>query len=372
MMTSQSHPWKRILRQIPNKRLALAWAARVVGILELLEFIAARREPVVTVLTYHRIALPAGPAQMYYDPVISATPESFRAQIELLARKFQLLTLDDLLCTQAIANVAQSSHKPGVLVTFDDGYRDNYETALPILQRYDVPATFFISTQLVEDPTLPWWDHVAYALKTTRVSTLRVERFEGDTEPLEIQLGPSPSAVTRAAATRAIIGHFVDGTIDNHPWFLDQLSAQARVAIDTRAAGCELFMGWDEVKQLASAGMSIGSHGHSHQAMAKLSDVTQRAELVMSRTLLESATGKEVHALAYPFGWDQTYSPRTQELATEVGYQLAFSATEGVNSLLTLCQEPMALRRLNIGTGDSPLLLRARVLSYVATGRSVF
>ena len=370
MMMQQKRLHNRLLKHIPKKRLMIARAAGALGVLRLLEFIVTCRKPVIAVLTYHRIAVPNDPVQAYYDPVISATPESFRTHIELLVQRFQVLTLEELLCLQAGGQTHKSFKKPGVFITFDDGYRDNCEIALPLLQSYGVPATFFIATKFLEDPDLPWWDHVARILKTTNVRTLRLERFKGDKEPLHIGLGPDASTDIRTRAVRTVINCFLDDSITDHSWFLDQLNAQAEVVIDTRAAGRELFMGWDEVRQLLRAGMSIGSHGHSHLALAKLDEVTQRTELTTSRMLLKNGTGKEVHALAYPFGWNQTYSTYTQKLAVEAGYHLGFSSMEGINTLTSLCREPMGLRRLNVGTGDSALLLHARFLAYGTLGHS--
>ncbi len=372
MMMQQKRLHNRLLKHIPNKRLMIARVAGALGILHLLEFITTRRKPVIAVLTYHRIAVPNDSARPYYDPVISATPESFQTQIKLLAQRFQILTLQELLCLQAGDQPHKYFKKPGVLITFDDGYRDNFEIALPLLQSYGVPATFFITTKFLEDPGLPWWDHVAYVLKTTNVPTLCLERFKGDKEPFHVGLGPDASTDARARAVRTVIDHFLDDSIADHPWFLDQLNTQAEVEIDPRAAGRELFMGWDEVREVSRAGMSIGSHGHTHLALAKLDEVMQRIELTISRTLLKNGTGKEVQALAYPFGWNQTYSTCTQKLAAEVGYHLGFSSMEGINTLASLRREPMGLRRLNVGTGDSALLLRARFLSYGTLGRSTF
>src|SRR5208283_747192 len=155
MMMHQKKFYNRLLKHIPNKRLMIAHMAGAFGILRLLEFIATRGKPVIAVLTYHRIAVPNDPRRPYYDPIISATPESFGKQIELLAQRFQVLTLEELLYAHADSQVHKYLKKPGVVVTFDDGYRDNFEIALPLLQSYGVPATFFLPTRFLEDPDLP-------------------------------------------------------------------------------------------------------------------------------------------------------------------------------------------------------------------------
>ena len=75
--------------------------------------------------------------------------------------------------------------------------------------------------------------------------------------------------------------------------------------------------------------------------------------------------------IAYPFGWPGTFTARTTELAAEAGYHVAFSSLEGVNRPGRPGFEPLALRRLNVGTGDSPPLLRARAALHAAVGRSL-
>jgi peptidoglycan/xylan/chitin deacetylase (PgdA/CDA1 family) len=358
-----------LLARIPNKREFLARSFGSLGILRLIEGLAAARPPALVVFTYHRIAVPGVASDDYYDPVISATPEAFRAQVEFLRSRFEIATLDELATPGG--TIRPDRKRPPALITFDDGYRDNFTTALPILRELGVPAAFFIPTGYLQAPRLPWWDHVACATKRTRAARLALERSPGDPSPLAIDLGTSPSDAERTAAIMTVIRAFLDGTIPDPTWFLDQLDRQAEVDVDSETRGRALFMGWDEARQLLAAGMAVGSHGHAHVALAGLDDDAQRRELAGSKATLEEMLGREVPAIAYPFGWPGTFTARTTELAAEAGYSLAFSSLEGVNRPGRLGFEPMALRRLNVGTGDTPPLLRARAALQAALGRSV-
>jgi peptidoglycan/xylan/chitin deacetylase (PgdA/CDA1 family) len=362
-------PSLSLLARIPNKREFLARSFGSLGILRLLEGLAAARSPALAVFTYHRIAVPGVASDDYYDPVISATPEAFRAQVRFLRERFAVVHLEELAALGG--SLRPDRKRPAALITFDDGYCDNFRTALPILRELGVPAAFFLPTSYLQAPRLPWWDHAACAIKRTRVPRLVLERSPGDLTPIAIDLGTSPSDAERTAAIMTIIRAFLDRTIPEPSWFLDQLGQQAGVAIDTEARGRSLFMGWNEVRQLLATGMAVGSHGHAHVALAGLDDDAQRRELAGSKAALEEALGCEVTAIAYPFGWPGTFTRRTTELAAEAGYRLAFSSLEGVNRPGRPGFEPMALRRLNVGTGDSPPLLRARAALHAALGRSV-
>ena len=156
---------------ISNKREYLARILGRIGIIGLLERVAVMAEPALVVLTYHRIA-EAGLDQ-FYDPIISATPDSFRAQIDWLRNHAQILTLKEL---DARIQNGEPWKKLAGFVTFDDGYRDNFEMAVPILCELRVPATFFIPTEFIESPKLPWWDHVAYVIKNTQKRCFNLKR----------------------------------------------------------------------------------------------------------------------------------------------------------------------------------------------------
>jgi peptidoglycan/xylan/chitin deacetylase (PgdA/CDA1 family) len=359
----------RLLDRIPNKREFLARSLGAMGVFRLLETISARRRPALVVLTYHRIGFPGIGSNPYYDPVISATPEAFRDQVRFLRDRFSIVRLEELVgLDQAGLSIRA---KPAALMTFDDGYRDNFETALPILRELDVPAAFFIPTGFFQAPRLPWWDHVACAIKQTRSPRLTLHRGPEDTAPLIIELGREPGDQVGTAAIMTVIRAFLDGAIRDETWFLTELDRQAEVHIDARERGRELFMDWSQVRQLAGSGMAIGSHGHSHVALGGLDEDGQRRELAGSKAILESELGREVTAVAYPFGWPGSFTARTTELAAQVGYRLGFSSREGVNHAGAAGFDRLALRRLNVGTGDSPSLLRARAALHGAFGKSL-
>ncbi|MHB1557680.1 MAG: polysaccharide deacetylase family protein [Isosphaeraceae bacterium] len=350
-----------------NKREYLARLFGRIGLVRMMERLGGSR-PGLVVLTYHRIAEPG--ADPFYDPVISATPESFRAQVEWLARGPRVLALDEAI--ERLTS-AEPWREPAVLVTFDDGYRDNFDIAAPILRKRGIPATFFLPTAFLEEPRLPWWDRVACILKQTRATRLDLPlRPDGEAkiadaaEPLTIDLKETP----RAEAIRAVIDAFLDGRIADESWFLGMLGDRAGVVVEPSAAARALFADWDQVRRLTGpeTGLSVGSHGHSHRRLAGLDDETQRAELTGSRRILEDRLGRPVEALAYPYGWPGAFDDRTRSIAAEAGYRVAFASFEGINRPGST--DPFAVRRLGVGSGDSAGLLRARVALHGMLGRS--
>src|SRR5690606_15431462 len=124
-----------------------------------------RRAPALflPILTYHRVRDDAE-AHPFDEGVIDATTAEFDRQMALLRAEMNPIGAAELL---AWARGEPLPPNP-VCVTFDDGYRDNLEIALPILQRHGVPAIFFIATSYLEERRLFWWDRVAYLVKASR------------------------------------------------------------------------------------------------------------------------------------------------------------------------------------------------------------
>jgi peptidoglycan/xylan/chitin deacetylase (PgdA/CDA1 family) len=351
-----------IFHGISNKREYLARALGQLGVIGLLERAMGARRPALIVLTYHRIG-EAG-SDPFYDQVISASPDAFHAQMKWLHDRIRILTLDKL---NAWVQTGGPWKEPAAFVTFDDGYRDNFDVAVPILREFKVPATFFIPTEFLESAKLPWWDHVAFVIKKTGKRWLKLKRSQrGDDGAISIDL----SSVSRGAAIMIIVRAFLDETITDERWFLDQLTAEAAVEMDEASLNFALFMSWDQVRQLADSeeGLTIGSHAHSHNKLARLTDVLQRRELSFSKQILESRLGREIQALAYPYGWPGTYNAATKSMASEAGYRLGFASREGVNRPGSL--DPFEIKRLGVGSSDSLALLRARTALFFAFGRS--
>lgn len=335
---------------MPNKRDLLARCLHRSGVLRLLE--RARRRPGLLVVTHHRIGEPS--ANRYYEPVFSASADLFREQVSYIRDHFHVVTLAEV-------ETGLARKEPSVLIAFDDGYRDNFDTAFPILKELGTPATFFIPTGFFETPRLPWWDHAAYVLKQTRQdrvvldwpALLNIELVAGD----------------RSAAIWSVISQYLDGAVDDEARFRAHLEERSGVAVDEAALGRELFMTWDQVRVLARSGMSIGSHSHSHRKLASLSREEQYHELATSKQILEHELGIAVRSIAYPFGWEGAYDDVTRQQAMAAGYQVGFSARAGLNDAADWDQ--FALRRLGIGFRDTPTMVRARMTLHRSLGQSL-
>jgi peptidoglycan/xylan/chitin deacetylase (PgdA/CDA1 family) len=324
-------------------RRQVAAAARATGVLTLLERLPHRRGLVV--LNYHRVGSVAD--NPFDDSTFSADVETFRKQLACLQRRFDLPALPAVL--DAVER--RRFDAPTAVVTFDDGYKDNYELALPVLRELGVPAVFFIVSDYLDRPLLPWWDRVAFIVKRTRRETLEL----GYPEPLRFDM----RTARRDRVTWRVLRACKDARPFDRALFFDELEARAEVAADPVALGRQLFMSPDHVRGLSQSGMAIGSHTASHPVLAALSEDEQRVELRRSRERLAEVVGTPPDTLAYPVGGPTAFTAATKRLAREAGYRAAFCFFGGLNRQDAL--DPYALCRVGVSREETFAQFRLRL-----------
>jgi peptidoglycan/xylan/chitin deacetylase (PgdA/CDA1 family) len=291
------------------------------------------------VLNYHRIG---NPEDDLFDPgVFSATASELDEQLSYLKRHVSLVTLEEALAF-AEGAIRDKARRCRVLMTFDDGYLDNYQTAFPILRSHGVQGVFFLSTGLVGSSEAPWWDRVAYLLRTarTRRFTLRY--------PAEMVVDPAREDLAKTLS--GILRLYKDPANTDPSRFLREL-AEAVHGGEPPSSG-RRFLDWEEAREMAAGGMAIGSHTHSHTVLSQLEPERQRQELAQSRALLGERLGREPEAIAYPVGLKTSFSDETQRIARETGYRAAFSYYGETN--LPGATRRFDIRRVGVGGQSWP------------------
>lgn len=312
------------------------------GVLRALEHLP--RERGLYVLNYHRIGTTDG--NVLDDATFSASADSLHTQMTYLRRHFATPP------AQQVLESIQRGHfdDPSVLVTFDDGYRDNYDLAFPVLRDAGVPGCFFVVSGYVDQPSLPWWDHVAYAVKRTSVEVLTLDY----PEPLTFDLRTTRRAVVTAGILRAYKrARPLDGQR-----FFDGFTAATGVEVDGAALSRDLFASWDALREMQAGGMTIGSHTVTHPVLASLPPEAQRRELTQSRERIGEMLGLKPDLLAYPVGGPTAFTDTTQQLAREAGYRAAFSYFGGLNHAERLA--PYAIGRASVEIGESHAQFRLK------------
>jgi peptidoglycan/xylan/chitin deacetylase (PgdA/CDA1 family) len=297
------------------------------------------------ILKYHRIASPD--TSPHLDPaLVSATPESFRNQMEHLAGRYAPVSLRQVV--EAFTGGAPLP-RGAVHVTFDHGYRDFGETAWPILRELGIPVTLFVPTAYPGCAGREfWWDRVRRAMVAGRLA-------HAGPSPGTLALAPDrplhgPAAIGSARELLEDLPH------DEAEELADRICAAAAVP---RAPEDRRVLSWHELRVLGREGVTFGSHTHHHVSLPAVGEARRRWEIRRSLDDLHRDLHMEDAALSYPYG---AVDDDVIRVAREEGCVLGFTGQEGVNRPGTT--DPMRLMRIPITPATGAVLFPIRLLPW--------
>jgi peptidoglycan/xylan/chitin deacetylase (PgdA/CDA1 family) len=278
----------------------------------------------LTTLIFHRV-LPC-PDPLFPDEVHA---QAFDAICRWLASWFNVLPLDD-----AIVRLREGRLPSRALgITFDDGYADNHDIALPILQRHGLCATFFVATGFLDGGRM-WNDTVIESIRTAPGPTLDLRGIAG----VELGVYALNSPQQRRQAIEAVIAQV------KYLPIAPRLVAVSGIA--QRSGGDlpnHLMMSSAQVLAMAHAGMQIGAHTENHPILASLDEEAVRGEMQRSQRRLEEIVGRPITLFAYPNGKPQRdYGASAVRIARELGFVGAVSTAHGVATRFT---DPLQIPR---------------------------
>ena len=287
----------------------------------------------LVILNYHRIR--SASIQLptpFDDGVFNVTENVFFQQMKWLKRHSRILSEEEII-DEIITNSCSVKEQkvPLVAITFDDGYLDNYSTAFPILKSLQIPAFFFICTEMIWERKLRWWDILAYLIKSCKKPFIVIN----DTEYL-IQDNRQLIIADFQLQLKFYPAEYIQK-------YIQLISDACEIDLPSNDLQDRELMTQDQIREMAEHLMTIGSHTHTHQALSSLDDRLHQTELTVSKQLLEQATGQPVKSVSYPFGRYQFVPLSIQNAARKCGYQLGFTSSSGVNYLNEI--HPMVLNR---------------------------
>ncbi len=295
------------------------------------------------VLTYHRVADPADSCNLYPN-ILSATPEQFERQMRFIADRYHVLSLQEL---ESAWNGDRRFSQPSVLLTFDDGYRDFAEIAWPVMRRMKLPVTLFVPTAFPNHPErVFWWDRVHQAV-------------HGLPECPSIET-PAGTLATETLTQRFAAVKQLTGYIKSLPHH-DAMAAVDRLCDQLGAPESRNdILSWNELRQLAREGVTIGAHTRTHPLMNRMSLEEARDEAVGSLHDLEREISGQPAVLAYPAGG---CSQDVARMLEREGFRFAFTTERGLNDMRTA--DPLLLKRINVGRHTSDAALRMQLLRWM-------
>lgn len=269
------------------------------------------RKARLSVLIFHRILIKPDPL---FPGEIDA--RKFDEICHDLAIWFNVLPLDEACVRLQRGDLPQRA----LAITFDDGYADNYEIALPILKRHRLKATFYVATGFLDGGRM-WNDSL---IETLRLSTLPVINMAGTVAASLEQLKLDSLPNRRSAISRAIQAIKYRDSQERMDW-VDAITDRAGVTLPNN-----LMMSSEQVCGLRDAEMQIGAHTVTHPILAKLTRNAALSEIADGKHSLEALLGQPVSLFAYPNGkLGKDYSPESVQIVRELGFSSAVSTAWG-------------------------------------------
>lgn len=255
------------------------------------------------------------------NPLICINKDLFEAQIRYLSANTNVVTLNDFVKGYS---GQKSLPKNSILITFDDGYLDNFQNAFPILKKYRVPATIFLTTNRIGAQDLFWWD-VLYAMIMRAESldpfreaatALNWNDLLGKENSQRYRNGQKPLKERLFTALTLRLQRMRQEDIDLLLGTLKETTGikESNVVRD--------FLSWEEIREMSNHGISFGSHSSTHANLSLLSEKELLRELRVSKEKIEEKTGIPVEALSYPYG---IYDEKCEKAAEKSGYKVAFT-----------------------------------------------
>lgn len=272
-----------------------------------------RGAPSGLILMYHRVNEAA------IDPwQLCVSPDHFAEHLQVL-QKFRCVPLS------AIGN--QDRRGRDVAITFDDGYADNLHNAVPCLDRYGAPATFFITTGTLGGERLFWWDELADLLlggDSPAAISCTLESA-GHRWLLDDAVSRGQSELERFKSIYALLQP-MDGCARDR--VIAEIAAQCPAKMKFRPEARQLTQ--DEVLKLASHPLAeVGAHTVTHPRLSSCTPSRQWIEISESRKFLEDLLGRTVSSFAYPYGGDQHVNSTSTLMVQRAGYARACSTRPG-------------------------------------------
>jgi len=275
------------------------------------------------ILCYHRVGRGGVPVYSGLPPVV------FEAQMKYLREHYRMVSLDEVLREMSDPR----GRAPAVAITFDDGYADLYEHAFPVLLRYEIPATIFLTVGAIESGEVAWYDRVFVAFQVAPGKKLVLP-----TNPPQVIVLGTPqerlhAAVEFISAMRRLPASEQRATCAK----LESVVSLPRKSIADR------MLTWKQIRQMQTAGVSFGAHTMTHPVVSRLEEDLDW-ELGESKRILEDRLQRPVLDFAFPFGKNNECGDAAIACLVRLGFRSAVTSIEGLNRRAT---NPFALHRVS-------------------------
>jgi len=308
----------------------------------------------LTVLCYHRV-MDIDSSFPFDSDLVSASTDQFKDQLEFISSNFNVINfrlLHDYLRRQN-GNFPENP----LIITFDDGYIDNYQIAYPMLREFGLTATMFVTAGFIGENRVFWWDKIAYIIKKTEIRSFHIE------SPLEISIDINDFPDRQECAGK-MIKKAKELSDRQKEHLIEQLSEQLEVS--PPEGDLNYVMSWDQLREMNGEGIEIGAHSVNHPIISNVDQSRLKKEVRDSRQRIEEKIGAEVITFGSPGRGIMDSRERerfTSALREEIrnsGYD--FSTMYRWGLVYESSFDRYGIERIGIETHDTGRVFRAKLM----------
>jgi peptidoglycan/xylan/chitin deacetylase (PgdA/CDA1 family) len=271
-------------------------------------FIQSNIRSQVAIITYHHIGTKIDDYLLY-----RIKTSDFQQQMRYLKQTHEIISFETL--HQAFAG-KKSLPRRAAIITFDDGYKDNYTEAYPILKKNNIPATIFLTTGPIETNAIFWWNIIGYVLCNTKLTKIDLEDF-GVVSP--------PSKENMFHSLRMTYSRFKNIPEEKKKKLIDLLIQKSDVNIPNDF-GKDLMVSWDNVKEMNENGIDFGSHTVTHPILTHVPLNQVKVEIIESKKIIEKKLNRPITTFCYPNGFATDYNADIIQILKDNGFQSSVTA----------------------------------------------
>lgn len=316
-------------------KLSMAFVLFYSGILHLYKYFMMRNR--MLVLMYHRVLPLEQWRHTFSSRGIIVSDTTFAKQMAFLKKHFNIININEFIINIANARIGANN---SCLITFDDGWSDNYAHAFSILTSFSLPAIIFLPTKFISNSERFWQEKLSRLLYTAYLN-----RTEGSA--LLTRHARSLLDARDHEDAKRIIAEYVTEIkslgIDDISELINKLeSSLIGASVESDIDDIDTYMSWDQISEMHDNGIDFGSHSVNHHILTKLDDEHIQSDLADSKHAIEKNLDCTIPALAYPNG---NYSKVIMKIAEDCGYKVAFTTEEG---WVRRQVNPFCIKRINI------------------------
>lgn len=279
----------------------------------------------LVILMYHGVRRSGGAGGLTNYLHKHVEQDAFQLQMQLLASSFNVISMDE-----AVRCLREEQAFPtrSVVVTFDDGYRSNYEHAWPICRALNIPFTLYVVPSFIDTQTALWMDRVEFTISNTSREHLEI-RIGGRVHrcPLGRRSDRDRADAMIRGSLRGLAGSALQEKVAE---LEEKLDAGLTPSESTALAPCT----WDMLKEMSTSGLvDIGSHMLAHESVTGMNPTDAAQSLAESKARIEERVLRPCRHFAYPFGRPADFSDDTEELVRSAGYASAVTTVEDANRI---------------------------------------